>query len=316
MSGRGVLPMVRMIALTGLAACALLPAPTAAAHTGSLRAWKQNVSAPAQFDLTLAEVRFRRAGHAVRGGASRARLARSIHVALAGPTGLDYVAAAATRFGVRTRPRLLVLVINRRPRGSLAPDLARIGLTVTAPRSLGAPRLSQVSDPFTRPPPSGAVAVLCDLRVPGPSLSAAALRPLLRRGAALAGFSAQAAIAQAYNAVCGKPYEDAFRRAVTRGSLPTCEAGAPKSLLCCPPNAICAPPPCATCPCQACDCSPCACATCPCQACACTCGCPPCGCTACACANPPCLAGGQSGAGAAKASIACPLQATPIVCPL
>src|SRR2546425_353152 len=84
---------------------------------------------------------------------------------------------------------LVVLVVNRRPRGSLAPDLARIGVAITAARRLGTPVLSQVTDAFTRPRSGGAVPALCELPVSGASLAAAELRPLLGRGAALEGFS-------------------------------------------------------------------------------------------------------------------------------
>jgi hypothetical protein len=310
--------MIRMIATSVLAVSLLAPAPAAAAHTSAVRVFKASVAAPGQFDLTLAEVRFRGRAHAAGTLSSASRLARSIRLSLTGPSGLDYVAGAVTRFTVHRRPRILVLVVNRRPRGSLAPDLARIGVAITAPRRVGAPELLQASDPFTRPRSGRQIPVPCDLPAGGAggSLAASALRPLLARGAALEGFSGPAAIAQAYDAVCGKPYAAAFRQAVTRGSTPTCESADVKSLPCCPPNALCAPQPCSACPCQACGCAPCACGTCPCQGCTCTCGCSPCGCAPCACATTPCVAGGQSTGLAAKASIACPLPATPVICPL
>ena len=199
MSGRAARPMIRMIAPTVLAVLLLAPAPVATAHASAPRVFKESVAAPAQFDLALAEVRFRRRAHAAGVRSSASRLARSIRLAVSGPTGLDYVAGAVTRFTVHKRPRILVLVVNRRPRGSLAPDLARIGVAITAARRLGTPVLSQVSDPFTRPRSGVPVPTLCDLPVSGGgSLAASALRPLLGRGAALEGFSAPAAIAQAY----------------------------------------------------------------------------------------------------------------------
>ena len=317
MSGRAARRMIRMIVPSVLAVSLLAPAPAAAAHANSQRVWKVSVAAPAQFDLALAEVRFTRRAHAAGVGSRASQLARSLRIALAGPAGQDYVAGAVTRFAVHGRPRILLLVVNRRPRGSLAPDLARVGLAITASRRLGAPVLSQVSDPFTRPRSGGAVPALCDLPVSagGGSLAATALHALLGRGAALEGFSAEAAIAQAYDAVCGKPYDAAFRKAVAAGSAPTCQAGAAQALPCCPPNALCAPPPCSACPCQACACSPCACGACACGACPCQgCGCT-CACTPCACAAPPCLAGQGTGT-TAKASIACPLPAMPVICPL
>jgi hypothetical protein len=247
-----------------------------ATHANTTRAWKESVVAPAQFDLSLAEVRFGRPARGARARASRG--AGSIRVALRGPTGLNYVAAAVTRSGVSGGSRVLVLVVNRRPRGSLAPDLARIGLTVTAARRLGAAVVSQVSDPFTRAR-IGLTPALCDLPTRGASLAAGEIRSVLSRGVALTGFSAATAIAQAYDVVCRRPYEQAFRQAVSPTSPPACETGKTNIGLCCPPNAICAPPPC-----------------------------PPCPCGSIPCATP--LHSGR------QVVIACPLQAPPIACPL
>jgi hypothetical protein len=270
--------------------CTLLAAPlvlltlsmgawsTAAAHAthgDTTRAWKESIIAPAQFDLSLAEVRF---GPPARGPRARPSPGvGAIRIALRGPTGLDYVAAAVTRSGV-SGPRALVLVVNRRPRGSLAPDVARIGLTVTVARRLGAAVVSQVSDPFTRLR-IGLTPALCDLPTRGAALVAGEIRSMLSRGVALTGFSATAAIAQAYDVVCRRPYEQAFRQAVSPTSPPTCETGKANIGFCCPPNAICAPPPC-----------------------------PPCPCGSIPCATPV--------RAARQAVIACPLQVPPIACPL
>jgi hypothetical protein len=245
-----------------------------ATHVNTTRAWSESVMAPAQFDLSLAEVRFGRPARSARAS----RSVGSIRIAVRGPTGLDYVAAAVTRSEVLVGSRAFVLVVNRRPRGSLAPDLARIGLTVTAPRRLGAPAVLEISDPFTRLG-IGLTPALCDLPTHGASLAAGKIRSVLSRGVALAGFSAEAAIAQAYDVVCRRPYEQAFRQAVSPTSAPTCETGKANIGFCCPPNAICAPPPC-----------------------------PPCPCGSIPCATP--LRTGR------QVVIACPLQAPPIACPL
>lgn len=247
-----------------------------ATHANTPRAWRESVIAPAQFDLSLAEVRFGRPARGARANASRG--VGSIRIAVRGPTGLDYVAAAVTRSGVLGGSRALVLVVNRRPRGSLAPDLSRIGLTVTAARRLGAAVVSQVSDPFTRAR-IGLTPALCDLPRRGASLAAGEIRSVLSRGAALTGFGAAAAITQAYDVVCRRPYKPAFRQAVSPTSPPTCETGNANIGFCCPPNAICAPPPC-----------------------------PPCPCGSIPCATPLHTA--------RQAVIACPLQAPPIACPL
>jgi hypothetical protein len=246
--------------------------------TSSSRVWNKRVTAPAQFDLSLAEVRFGAPAHAARADASRSPARGWVRLALRGSTGFDYVAAAVTRFRVLGRPRALVLVVNRRPRGSLAPDLAWVGLTVTASRGLGAPALLSLSDPFTRPS-TGLSPALCDLPVHGLSLVAGDLRSVLSRGLALSGFSAERAIASAYDAVCGAPYDAGFRLAVTQGSVSPCGPAQANILVCCPPNAMCVAPPCPPCPC----------------------GVGPC---------PVPLAQSR------QSVIACPLQAPPVACPL
>jgi hypothetical protein len=274
---RPKIDLALLAALTAIPVCAGAGTAGAAQGVHATRASRVDLPAPAQFDLTLAEVSFRARGRAAKRAAGAARHRPSIRLGTRGPIGLDYVAGAITGFNVSGRPRALVLVVNRRPRGSLAPDLARIEVTVGAPRRLGRPLLRVLADPFTRP--SGLTPALCDLPIRGAALAPGELRSLLARGSALPGFSAQAALAQAYNLVCRRPYDPAFAQAVTQGSVAACEvghAGAP----CCPPNAICSPPPCPPCP--------------------------PCG-------PGPCPAGLERGRAAA---IPCPLQSPPIACPL
>jgi hypothetical protein len=267
-----------VVALMALAMGAAAIAALHARNANTTRVWRESVRAPAQFDLSLAQVRFVAPPRAARSVISPARLASSIRLALRGPTGLDYVAAAVTRFTVSGRPRALVLVVNRRPRGSLAPDLARIDLTLTAAKRLGAPVVSQVSDPLTRVS-IVLTAALCRLPTRGTALAAGELRLVLSRGVALNGFTPEAAIAQAYNVVCGRPYNPTFKQAVAQGAGPPCEAAQANIVLCCPPNAMCVPPPCPPCP---------------------------CGLTPCA----------RTAARIPQAVIACPLQTPPIACPL
>jgi hypothetical protein len=237
-----------------IGACA--GAASASRHTAGAagaRVFTEYVAAPAQFDLSLAEISFGAPAHIANAGGPR-RYRSALRIALRGTAGLNYLVGTVTRFNVRRRPRVLVLLVNRRPRGSLAPDLARVGLRITAARRLGAPLLWQLANPFTRP--TGLTPALCDLPIRGPSLTAADLRVVLSRGPGLGGFGAAAAVAQAYDAVCGRPYSPAFRQAVTLGAGSSCEAGQIVAG-CCPPNAICAsplppptpPPPCPPCPC-------------------------------------------------------------------
>jgi hypothetical protein len=252
--------------------------PTAAtsriAGARAMRSWPERIRTPAQFDLSLARVSF---GARARVAGKSTPRTSALRLQLRGPSGLNYVAGAVTRFSVIGRPSALVLVVNRRPRGSLAPDLARIGVTVTAAARLGAPLVLQVSNPFTRP--TGLTPALCDLPIRGAALTASDLRPVLSRGAAPAGFSAAAAIAQAYDAVCKRPSSASFRQAVTQGSVPPCETGRANAVACCPPNALCLPPPCPTCPCT----------TAPC----------------------PLRPGPLT-----RSAVACPLASTPVACPL
>jgi hypothetical protein len=247
------LKLSALLALMALCGCAATA--TAATRSPSpSRAWKVRVTAPGQFDLALAEVRFGAPGPVARPGARGSLSTAPMRIALSGPTGLDYVAAAVTRSALHGRPRALVLVVNRRPRGSLAPDLARIGLAVTAARSLGPPVVLQLADPFTHPP-AGTVPALCNLPTHGVSLAPGDLRSVLSRGTALAPFSVEVAIAQAYDVVCRRPYDPAFRQAVTQAPPPNCLTAQVSIISCCPPNAMCLPPPCFPC---ACGPSPCA----------------------------------------------------------
>jgi hypothetical protein len=264
-------------ALTAIGVCAVAASASQNSGTQAVRAWKKYVTAPSQFDLALAEISFGAPARVAGQATSVTRHEGSIRLDLRGSTGLDYVAGAVTRFSVLGRPRAFVLVVNRRPRGSLAPDLLRIGLTVIAPARLGDPLLWQISNPLTRP--RGLTPALCDLPTRTGSLAPSDLRSVLSRGPALSGFSAGGALAQAYDLVCRRPYQQAFRQAVTQGSFPACETGTASFLPCCPPNAICVPPPCPVCPCGT--------ALCPAPI-----------------------------AAARKAAIACPLASPPIPCPL
>src|SRR5436305_7832552 len=100
-----------------LAAWLGMTLPAADGAAPATRAWHVSLRAPAQFDLVLAEVRF------------PARTGRPRRLSVRGPAGLDLVAGASVVRPPAGGPRTLVAVINRRPRGSLAPDLQRIGLT-------------------------------------------------------------------------------------------------------------------------------------------------------------------------------------------
>jgi hypothetical protein len=254
------------------------------------RVFTEYIAAPAQFDLSLAEISFRAPAGSATAGAGSGSHSAALRIALRGTAGLNYLAGAVVRSSASRPVRVLVLVVNRRPRGSLAPDLARIGLNVTAARRLGAPRRALLANPFSHPT-IGLTPALCDIPIRGPSLTAADLRAVLSRGSGLGGFGPAAAIAQAYDAVCARPYSPAFRQAVTIGASSGCDAS-PAGVVCCPPNAICAPPPPAPPP--------------PAPQ-------PPPACPPCPCPGAPCPLAVAPGAATA---IACRAPSQTIVCPL
>ncbi len=211
------------VASAAALALAALAGPGAAAPAPT-RTSTVALTAPAQFNLTLAAVGFR-------GGSGQ-----PLRLRLGQAPGLYFVAAALVRRPVAGGPRALVLAVNRRPRGSLAPDRRSLGLAVTGARRLGGAVVRQVADPLPRPVGGGGFpAAVCGPAGKRRTLAAADLRALLRAGPALPGFGAADAVAQAFDLVCGRPADPAFARAVS-GCGSSLVAG------CCPPNALCAVP--------------------------------------------------------------------------
>ena len=171
-----------------------LAAPAAA------QAHRVRVTAPAQFNVALAQLRY-----AMPHGPRTA-----LHVALAGSAGLDYVAVALPRHQPRHALVALVAVVNRRPSGSQAPDLARILLGTRLSRAMRAPDVTDSVNVLTAAPPAKA-APACGL---GP-LVVGDLRFAMRAGAPPpTGFGARSTIVQALAAACGRPVDPAFRQAV------------------------------------------------------------------------------------------------------
>jgi hypothetical protein len=195
-------------------------------------AHRVRLGAPAQFDVALTQIRY-----AVPHGARPA-----LHVTLAGPTGLDYVAVALPRHQPRRALVALVAVVNRRPRGSLAPDIAQILLGTRLSRAVRAPAITEAMNVLGTRPASAPPA--CAL---GP-LAVADLRFAVRAGAPPPGFGARATIAQALAAACGRPVEPAFRVAVAPpqqtppppGPCPPCRPIEPR-IVCPPPTEIVCP---------------------------------------------------------------------------
>jgi hypothetical protein len=212
---------------------AALTVTSAAASAASTRAWRtSNASlSPTPNDLALLQISFSE----TRG---RQRITnRNLKLALGVPIGADYMTLVTLGRGLSRSPMALILIVNR-PSALLDP--AVIGLRLRSLRTLGKPRVWSLGDPFTHPS-AGLTPALCDLPLGGAAaLEAPRLRALSSRGATLSGYGPTAAAAQAYDVVCGLPYEASFAQAVTHASSGTCfTSGA----LCCPPNAICASPP-------------------------------------------------------------------------
>jgi hypothetical protein len=181
------------------------PARGVDAGTGA-RTWPLALS-PAPDDLALAQVSFRRSG--------RGRLpVGSLGVAVSGPFGSDYMAAAVPSFATPGAVHVLVLVVNR-PSALLDPAVAR--LRVDAPDSLGAATARTLENPFARAK-SAPRPALCDLPVRRTGLNGDELAPLSSRGSSLAGFDAAGAVAQGYDVACGLPHASAFEHAVARSS--------------------------------------------------------------------------------------------------
>ncbi len=205
------------------------------ADTASVWRTRTLTLSPAPGDLTLAEVSFNRSAKGQEVSAS------SLRVAVSGPFGDDYLAAATPRFATPAGPLALVLLVNR-PSPLLDPVSVRLQLAVRG--SLGEPVVHRLADPLTRPN-AGRTPALCNLLLHGSALSASKLRLLRSRGAALAEFGAASAVAQAYDVVCGLPYASSFAQAVA-GSAPAPTPGspAPEQPGCTP----CDPPPGYACP--------------------------------------------------------------------
>jgi hypothetical protein len=213
--------LLALLAAIGFSVVAATAGAASRSTGPTTRTWHVSLKGPAQFNLEFAELRF-----AGRGAAS-------LKLSLTKPAGLYYVAGARVRRSSSGEPRALVVVVNRRPRGSLAADRTTIGLRVTGAASLGAPERTQLTNPFPGTVGSTGPGHLCGL---GRNHGAAYLSKLLGPSRSLGGFAATTVVAEAYDVACGLPYDPAFGRAVT-GCPTTLVAG------CCPANAQCVAPP-------------------------------------------------------------------------
>lgn len=196
-----------------------------AAADGRGSAWRSfHVSvSPAPDDLALVEIGFR--------GPRRGPIPHaSLRVSVSGPFGDDYLALAAVSAHSSPGARALLLIDNR-PSPLLDP--VTVTITLRARRALGRPELLHVTDPL-KGPHLDVLPALCSLPLGGSPLQGGELRALASRGVGLPGFGPAAAVAEAYDLVCGLTHSSAFAQAVADG----CRTG-----MSCPPTGAPVPAP-------------------------------------------------------------------------
>jgi hypothetical protein len=225
----GSLAVLAAWALAGGVAAGTSSASTRADLAAATRTLHVSLS-PAPGELSLAEISFH--------GSRRERIsARSLQIAVSGPFGEDYLAVAVPRLGTASALRALVLLVDR---ASPLLDPVSVHLLITARRSLGAPVVRSLANPFTRTDAdadagAGAAPALCDLPLDGGALGASELSPLRSRGPALAGFGVASAVAQAYDVVCRLPDDSSFEQAVQQPASASPTPTAPEPVSTTPP---------------------------------------------------------------------------------
>jgi hypothetical protein len=219
------------------AALSALVAISVVAVVAPAQAHRVRVKAPAQYQVSLAQIRY-----AVPHGARPA-----LRLKLASSAGADYVAAALPRKQPRRAVLALVAIVTH---GANPTDPSQIVFSTNPSHRLAAPRMSEASDVLAAAPAAKPSA--CSL---GP-IQASGLRLALHSGIAPKGFGARATIAQALAAACGRAVDPAFKAAVAAptgqpvptpippGKCPPCrpiEPSQPRIVcpLATPPPAIC-----------------------------------------------------------------------------
>ena len=184
---------MRRLSVIAVSLLALAPAVSEA----RARSHKVRIAAPQQFDFTLAWLN-------LRGPAS------GLRVDMPGAAGLTYVAAAQVR---SARRLILVLVVNRRPRGSLAPDPASVLVRVTTRSRERAPAHSERVNILA----NGAPGIDCSALHGRPAFGSE-LRALL--GGYFGPFHADEAVARGLDQACGMPIDSQFERQVRQEPPP------------------------------------------------------------------------------------------------
>ena len=173
------------------------------------------VTVPAQFDFTLASV-------------TLAGPATGLYVTVMGPTGFAWVAAAARCDAPR---HMFVLVVNRLPRGSLAPSPAPASFTllIQTRRSEATPAIAQHVNVLADGAPGQDCSAIKDLapdppfrRYPQPRpLLGSELRPLVSPSWGDTGElgGPTETVAHAVSQACGVVWESTFARWVREEPL-------------------------------------------------------------------------------------------------
>jgi hypothetical protein len=211
--------LASMAALAASVSSAFAPPAAIAAHARfgpsvarSRSSWRvlRLIVSPAPGDFVLEELGFR--------GAGRGKLsASSLHVMVKGAFGDDYVAGAwlSTPAGRRA----LVLVVNR-PSPLLDPSHVQLVLRWQA--WLGSPFRRAALNPLAvgaAPAPSA----LCVLEGHDLPLGSVRLHVLGTWGTRISAITPANAIAEAYDASCGRPVESAFAQALSGACSERCE---------------------------------------------------------------------------------------------
>jgi hypothetical protein len=204
------------LVVSGAAALALAaPAGAATVKRTGARSYSVTIGGAPQSDLTIARLDFRL------GASARHPTRRALRVTAAGPTGLNYLAAGRLLPAPRTSLTALVALVNRRPPGSLAPDLAFVRMRVAGARLTHRPRVSEVVGAFARRARGSPVAPPMCSATPR-TLRAEDVAALLASGPVF-GFPPRGVLAQGFDAACSRPVDPAFERAVTAfGRCPPC----------------------------------------------------------------------------------------------
>jgi hypothetical protein len=177
------------------------------AGAAGARTWTTTLS-PAPDDLALAQITFP--------DAARRRLSpQTLHVAVSGPFGEDYLAVGAVSPSLTPGVARVLVALANRP--SALDDPVHVHLRISAQRSLGAALVRTSANPFARSA-SAPRPTLCDLRLGGHALVGSQLRVLGSRGSAVSGFDAASVVAQGYDAACGLAFASAFERAFAPSS--------------------------------------------------------------------------------------------------